>query len=84
MRNDANYRHNLELQVKVAQAYITLWQTEINSGFYKTRQMYHGTKPVDSAKFTEEELLKDSVQTLHRHVDRLRELTEELMLPVDE
>jgi hypothetical protein len=80
MINEANQRENILLQITQTQAYITLWQTEIVSGHYKSRNVFHG---INGPKFTDEELLKDAMETLHRHVNRLRELVDAAMLPVD-
>jgi hypothetical protein len=55
----------------VHQAYVTYFQTRIQTGVYKTRKRYHGG--FDGPLFTEEELLADEIQVMHRHIQLMQE-----------
>lgn len=70
-------------QLAMHQAYVTYFQTRIQTGAYKNRKRYHGS--FDGPMYTEEELLADEIQTMHRHItlmqeciDAMHELSEEL------
>jgi hypothetical protein len=65
----------LEGQIIQRQAYITLWSTNILSGAYKNRKLYHGTS---GPEMTDDEKLAEAMSTLQQHVVILGEAIEHL------
>jgi hypothetical protein len=62
----------LKAQITVAQSYVTYYDARIRTGVYKSRKVHHGG--FDGPLLTEEELLKDEIQTMHRHIHRMNDL----------
>jgi hypothetical protein len=72
-------RENILLQIEMTKAYIALWQTRILSGECKQRNMYHYVNGAET-RMTDDELVKEAVDTMTRHVNRLGELTQMAMV----
>jgi len=64
----------LDGQMEVTKGYIAYFHARIVSGAYKERvgHVFHGT--LGENPFTEEEVLQDEIETMHRHIKRLKEL----------
>ena len=67
----------LEAELKREEAYVTWFHARIVSGYYKQRlgNVWHGAgekKPENL--FTEEELLKDEIDTMNRHIQKMNEV----------
>jgi hypothetical protein len=77
---EENIRHNLELQIKMTQGYITLWSTKIQSGAYKFDNIMH----FDQTPLTDDEKLKHSMDILKSHVDRLYQLVDNSMMSTEQ
>lgn len=65
----------LQAQLAVRQAYVTYFDARIRSGVYKTRKVQHG---IGGPFYTEEELLQDEIRTMHRHIQLMNELADEI------
>jgi hypothetical protein len=65
----------LEGQILQKQCLVMLWHAEVVSGGYKLKQLHHG----NGVAFTEEEKLKDAINTLTRHIHQMSEMID--MLP---
>lgn len=65
----------LQSQFAVRQAYVTYFDARIRSGVYKKRKVQHG---IDGPYYTEEELLEDELRTMHRHIQLMNELSDEI------
>jgi hypothetical protein len=66
-----------EIQLIHRQSLITYWQTVILSGYYKTKKIYKTIDGVETA-LNDEELLKHSMDILHRHIDTMTTLVNEM------
>ena len=70
----------LEAQLELTKSHIVLWQTDILSGAYKQKQIFHGgasTMGPETA-LTDEEKLKHCMDILRSHVTRVYEITEKM------
>lgn len=82
----------LKGQMAVEQAYITYFQVRIQSGVYKTRirhktseaSMINGVWTFTGPLCSEQELLEDEINTMHRHIKRMNDLVDAISLAVEE
>jgi hypothetical protein len=84
MTNEERTR-NIQAQIVSTQGYITYWNAMVVSGGYKQRKttVGYGSNEDRTMKFrdmTDEEKLEDTLATLLRHVKRVWELTDALMM----
>ena len=79
MISEENRRENILLQIRMVEGYIALWQTKIVSGAYK----FDKATRFSGEEFSEEEKLKGAMVVLQSHTNRLYELIEAAMLPVE-
>jgi hypothetical protein len=66
-------------QLLVLQARVMYQQTVITNGLYKTRKIYHGTQELPENLLTEEELLKNEIDIMKRHITRMQHIQEDLI-----
>ena len=76
---EKNKIHNLSLQLEMKKTLITLYNARILSGAYKQSNLSHGTWG-ENTPFTDDEKLKHDMDILHKHVQDVIELTNELMV----
>lgn len=63
----------IEGQILYLNALIMAKHATIISGAYKSRKVYHGIGMKPENIFTEEELLQDELQAMHRQIDWLND-----------
>lgn len=66
-------------QLMVLQARVMHQQTIITNGLYKTRKIYHGTQELPENLLTEEELLKNEIDIMKRHIQVMQDIQEDLI-----
>jgi len=72
-------RDSMMAQLLVLQARVAYRQTRIQSGFYKTREVYHGTKMLPENRLTEDELLRQEFSTMEAHIHQMQEIQESFL-----
>lgn len=79
MSREAKIRESQQALLIVLQTRVIFQQTKILSGAYKTREVYHGCQCTPENRLTEEELLKEEINTMKRHIERMQEIQEDLI-----
>lgn len=71
-------------QLMVLQTRVIYQQTVITTGIYKTREVYHGCQCTPENRLTEEELIKDEIAIMKRHIQSMQAIQDDLIPSEDE
>lgn len=73
-----DFKTAMQLDFETSKLWALYWQAQILTGAYKGRKKERGdsTSPTGWRQLTEEELLKDSLDTMQRHIHRMSELAD--------
>lgn len=80
--SNEDYMKAIQMDFEVSKMWALKWQTLILSGAYKQRKMYRLAEPDNPGEpskkipYTEDELLKDAMDTMARHIHRMNDLAD--------
>ena len=69
----------LKKMIKLHEFYINYWLNSSINGHAQSRKMYHGTSCTEENKFTDQELINESMATAKRHIRSWEQCSENLI-----